>query len=353
MLTLLKRLALSSLAAATILSTSSAQEGQELSLEGESVGDLAGWLEPDFRENDTRYRLDLSVRSVHKAGVERTGLLSAVGLDLHHVYSSSTGPDLGTLRMQGFALRADGLPATPGFFEDNHDWEWTYRIFDFNYTRLSAKGVNFRLGHYEVPYGLEQTQTSNGTLRDYLSKTTVGIKADWGVALNGQLPNYEYEVSLSRGSGQTYRDLEENYLFAGRIGTPREDNLCVGASFMSGQLPLPMGGFIHKERVGIDAIWTLPIVTVLSEINFGKNAETDVASGMLEVNCTSSNEQELAYVQFLGTDTDGDDKYWATLGSLHHLGDGVSLSAQWKVDLDALEDDPRSEAFMFQLRYRF
>ena len=351
MLTLLKRLALSSLAAASILSTSSAQEGQELSLEGESAGDPAGWLEPDFRENDTRHRLDLSVRSVHKAGVERTGLLSAVGLDIHHVYSSSTGPDLGTLRLQGYALRADGLPMTPGFFEDTHDWEWTYRIFDFNYTRLSAKGVNFRIGHYQVPYGLEQTQSTYGTLRDYLSMTNMGIKADWGVTMNGQLPDYEYELSLSRGSGQAYKDLEENYLFAGRIGTPREDNLCVGASFMSGRLP--NGGFMHRERVGVDAIWTLPIVTVLSEINFGKNAETDVASGMLEVNCTSSNEQELAYVQVLGSDTDGDDKYWATLGSLHHLGEGVSLSAQWKVDLDAFDGKERSEAFMLQLRYRF
>ena len=110
---------------------------------------------------------------------------------------------------------------------------------------------------------------------------------------------------------------------------------------------------MHRERIGVDAIWTLPIVTVLSEINVGKNAETDVASGMLEVNCTSSNEQELAYVQFLGSETDGDDKYWATPGVLQHLGDEVSLSAQWKVDLDAFEGKERSEAFMLQLRYRF
>lgn len=368
MLTLPKRIALSCLAAGTILSTSSGQEEQpDPSLEGESFDDSANWLNPDFRWNDTRFSWDLAVRGVHAddaAGVKQTGTLSAVGADLHYVFSSSSGPDIGTLRLQGYALRADGLPRTPALFEDSDDWAWTYRICDFNYTRFSGKGVNFRLGHYQIPYGLEQTKSTYGTLRDYLSRTNLGIKADWGVTLNGQLPDYEYEVSLSRGSGQTYKNLEDNYVLAGRIGTPREENLSVGASFMSGRLPdvsggfvdlgKPIGGFVKKERVGVDATWTLPIISVLSEINFGKNDNTDVASGMLEFNCSSSNENEIAYVQFFGSDDAvKGDKYWATLGGLLYLGGGVTWSAQLKVDLDAFEGMERSEAMMLQLRYRF
>ena len=308
-----------------------------------------GW--GDSVKNDVRFRWDFSMRGVHSAGVERTGFLNAVGADFHKVFSSASG-DIGTLRLQGYALRADGLPATPPFFDSAHDWEWTYRFFDFNYTRYAPKGVNFRLGHFEVPYGLEQTQNTNGTLRDYFSKTNLGIKADWGVTVNGQLPDYEYEIGLSRGSGNLYRDLEENYIFAGRAGTPREENLSVGASFMTANLPAG-DGFTRRDRVGLDAVWTLPMITVLAEANVGKNDADDLTTGMVEVNCTTPDEYGLAYAQLFQTDTEGDDKVWATLGTQRHVGDGFVLSAQWSVDLDALEGADRSEAFLFQLRYRF
>jgi hypothetical protein len=346
------RFAACALGAASILSAPNAHARQAVSTsQEEGLTELMSVSDLTINSDDTRFSWDYTLRSVHAAGVERTGLLSAVGADLFHVFPSSSGGDLGTLRLQGYALRADGLPATPGFFDDTHDWEWTYRIFDFNYTRFARDGVNIRLGHYQLPYGLEQTQSTYGTLRDYLSMSNMGIKADWGVTLNGQLTDYEYEVSLSRGSGRLYEDLDENYIVAGRIGTPREENFALGASFMSGRLP--KGGFAHRERIGVDAIWTLPAVTVLSELNFGKNGETDVASGLLEVNCTSAAETELAYVQLFGTDTEGDDKYWATVGALHHVGNGVTLSTQWKVDLDANDGKEPSEAFMLQLRYRF
>ena len=49
----------------------------------------------------------------------------------------------------------------------------------------------------------------------------------------------------------------------------------------------------------------------------------------------------------------GDDKYWATVRALHHVGDGGTLSTQWEVALDANDGKEPSEAFMLQLRYRF
>ena len=331
-----------------------AQDGVTDGWDSEIEGVLLPQSWTDGLDNDLRFRWDLSTRGVHSAGVERTGLISAIGGDLHKVFSSSTG-DIGTLRMQGLALRADGLPATPPFFDSDHDWEWTYRFFDFNYTRYASKGVNFRLGHFEVPYGLEQTQSTNGTLRDYFSKTNLGLKADWGVSLNGGLSEYEYEIGLTRGSGNYYHDLEENYVFAGRAGTPRDENFAVGASFMKASLEdaSAADGFTSRERFGLDAVWTLPRITVLAEANVGKNDADDLTNGMVEVNCTTPDEYGVAYAQLLGTDTEGDDKFWATLGMQRYLGDGVVFSAQWSTDLDALDGADRSEAFMFQLRYRF
>ena len=314
----------------------------------DEVSSLFAWSE-ELR-NDVRFRWDLSSRAVHSAGVERTGLLTAFGADIHKVFSSPAG-DIGTLRLQGYALRADGLPMTPPFFDSAHDWEWTYRFFDFNYTRYASEGVNLRVGHFEVPYGLEQPQSTNGTLRDYFSKTNLGIKADWGLSLNGQSSTHEYEVGLTRGSGNLYKDLEENYVFAGRVGTSREESLSLGASFMSARLAA--GGLARRERLGVDVVWSAPAATVLGELNVGSDEDVDITTGLFEVNVASPDERKLAYTQLLGTDSDGDDKYWLNLGALHNFGDGLTLSGQWQVDLDAREGSQRGEGFMVQLRCRF
>ena len=169
--------------------------------------------------------------------------------------------------------------------------------------------------------------------------------------MNGQLTDFEYEVSLSRGSGRLYQDLDENYLVAGRIGVPREEPLAFGASFLSARLPAD--GFAQRQRLGVDLVWTSPTISVLGEVSVGSNDNADVVNGMLELNGTSPDDRHLAYAQLIGTDIDGDDKYWANLGTIHYSTDNFSLSSQWKVDLDALEGAERSEAFMLQLRYRF
>jgi len=328
--------------------------GQSSALDAEAteedLNDLMGWTRQIDRRNNTRFSWDYSLRGVHAAGTPRTGMLGAVGADLYHVFSSTAG-NIGTLRMQGYALHADGLPMTPPFFDSAHDWEWTYRFFDFNYTRYASQGVNVRIGHFEVPYGLEQTQSTNGTLRDYFSKTNLGMKADWGFSLNGESSTHEYEFGLMRGSGNYYKDLEDNYIFAGRVGTAREENLAFGASFMSARLPA--NGFAQRDRFGVDLVWTAPIATVLGELNIGSDEDVDITSGLFEVNITSPDERKLAYAQVLGTDADGDDKYWANLGLLNNVSEGLTLSAQWQVDLDALDSSERGESFMLQMRYRF
>ena len=79
----------------------------------------------------------------------------------------------------------------------------------------------------------------------------------------------------------------------------------------------------------------------------------DITNGLLEVNISSPDERKLAYTQLFGAEADGDDRYWATLGALHNLSDGLTISAQWQVDLDAVDGAERGESFALQLRCRF
>ncbi len=72
-----------------------------------------------------------------------------------------------------------------------------------------------RIGHFEIPYGIEHAINTNGTLRNYRHSANLGIKADWGLAINGETTSFEYEVSASRGSAQSlhHNSLHHNSLY--------------------------------------------------------------------------------------------------------------------------------------------
>lgn len=134
----------------------------------------------------------------------------------------------------------------PPFFEDDHDQELVYRIFNFNYTALARGRFNIRVGHYEIPYGLEHVVNTNGTLRDYTPGRNLGVKADWGTGVNGGFDKFEYEIGLSRCTGNVYSSDGNPYILAGRIGTPRDENVVAGFSFMVGDVAQP--GTSEKTR---------------------------------------------------------------------------------------------------------
>ena len=64
-----------------------------------------------------------------------------------------------------------------------------------------------------------------------------GFKKDWGFSLNGALPKYDYEVSVTTGTGKDMTGLDRDpYLFAGRIGTPADQNTTFGVSGLYGRV---------------------------------------------------------------------------------------------------------------------
>lgn len=161
----------------------------------------------DSLTDNARWAFDLSARGMYNNRANEWYSAFFMGLDLHKVFSGPDG-DWGTLVLQPYVMRLDS-PAQPAFFEDHHDWELVYRIFNFNYTGLAGGKFNVRVGHFEIPFGLEHVVNTNGTLHDYMHGPNIGIKADWGVSLNGELETFDYEFSLTRGTGNEWssRDL--------------------------------------------------------------------------------------------------------------------------------------------------
>jgi len=181
---------------------------------------------------NARWSFDASTRFIH-ANDEPSGLY-ALGLDYYNVFSSARG-DLGTLIFQPYLVRVDEDQAIPGLSSQKSDSGLRWRIANFNYTGVGRGRFNVRLGHLELPFGLEQIVQTNGTINQMNALANTGIKTDWGVTVNGELPNLEYEVGFLRGGGNGLRTDADGY-FVGRIGLPRTRTWWLGVSGISGEL---------------------------------------------------------------------------------------------------------------------
>ena len=178
------------------------------------------------------------------------------------------------------------------------------------------------------------------------------------------LDGLDYEVALTRGSGNEYRDVDDNHVFAVRIAAHPSRVFSYGVSFLDANLtgqdaPVGMNAFPKPDRVryGVDGRWTFPSVQLLAEVSSGKNDDLEVWSGLIEANLTNSDERDLAYMQVVGSGTKGssgwDERILVNLGVKRLIGPSLSLEAQWTHDLEVPGNGPLGDTGVLQMRYRF
>lgn len=306
-----------------------------------------------------RLTLDLSSRAIIPNGSESAGYLNAIGLDLHKVFSGDDR-DWGTLVVQLYLTRIDDLQRRPFFFDGEDDWELVTRVTNFNFTGLSKGEFNIRVGHFEVPFGLEIPTYSNGTIRQLLNTKNLGLKADWGISFNGELDDFLYEISLTRGSGVHYISEGAPFAIAGRIGTGKNLDLFTptpgwGLSFLYGDILGPKGT-TERFRIGIDGRAYYGPFGIMGELSAGEDEGQSVAAGLAELNWQNPEETLVAYLQTRSLFFD--DKNWEKeIG----LATGVrlvpdshwALSGQVERELVTRGDQSPLTLFTLQVRYRF
>ena len=314
---------------------------------------------PDFMQDNLRFSVDLSARGIYDSEADTFSHIEAVGFDMHKVFSGLRG-DIGTLLLQGYLTRINNLESHPPFFDDDNDWEFVFRIFNFNYKVLPQDRLNFRIGHFEIPFGLEHVINTNGTLRDYLHGQNLGVKADWGISVNGSLPLIEYEISASRGSGNAWESRGDPYVFAGRVGTHNNRNIVVGVSAMEGDVysRSSPGEVVDRNRVGLDLRWYLGRYGVFAEHSIGEDEGSDVKSSLVELNFTNSDAAWLSYVQYITVSRDTASGHQNRNTALK-AGIKWDWSRRWDVSAQVSHDinksggAPESNIFAAQIRYRF
>lgn len=319
------------------------------SLAPSSAGWLSGW------DDNLRWSIDESVRVVQPRTGDST-VFGFLGLDIHKVITGDRG-DIATLTLQPYLTHIDHFPGHPPMFDGPDDWELVWRIFNANFKLTQTGSANLKVGHFEIPFGLEHVINTNGTLRDYVHGPQFGLKADWGVSVNGALDAVEYELAWSRGSGNEYRDEGDPGVISGRIATPQDENNVYGLSFVDGDFRTP-SGILERDRIGVDAQWYRESLGYFAELSTGSDADTDVLRFLGEVNWRNSDETVMSWLQLVVTDLDDGispaDAIDSKVGVRWLPAGGWSLSLQYTQNLEPMVDTAhRAGSVAVQLRYRF
>lgn len=306
---------------------------------------------------NSRWSIDLATRVIRNTEKKNNVFMHAIGLDIHKVFSSRTA-DIGTLTFQPYIVKLNNANTAPFGFDDGNDTQLTWRIANFNYTALSQGKLNIRTGHFEIPFGLEYQIDTNGTLRQ-LTTSDRGIKADWGFSINGIMPDFEYEIALTRGSGNEIKSRGNPHIFSGRIGTLSNKNMVAGLSWFTGDV-LGKDGVTQRQKLGIDASYYYYQWQFMAESSIGQTAKNDTINSFIEALWRNPRENLSTYIQLGYQSTEinheinnntNSTSYWL-IGTQWLSENGFDISAQYKhklKDNDSTNIDP---ILSLQLRYR-
>lgn len=315
-----------------------------------TVGDeVRSWLV------NARSSIDVSTRLFY-ADDQISGA-QVLGFDYFNVFSTDRG-DVGTLIFQPYLVLSndtqgsDDNPLTTGVSPEKTGNGLQWRIANFNYTGIGRGRFNLRVGHFELPFGLEQIVQTNGTLNQTNVLANTGLKTDWGASLNGELPGFEYELGFMRGSGNGLNS-EANGYFVGRVGLPRYRSWWLGVSGISGELEFK-DELIDLNSVAVDGGVRLPSGLQLmleystQESNAGTNSYL-----FGELGYTSRSEAVFSYLQWrTGNLLDISGSYnlpRASLGVRYEPSNLWSASMEYQRLASAAGSE---QSFVLQLRFR-
>lgn len=312
------------------------------------------WL--DEVEN-LRWAIDLSVKGIYNTETGHLSHSEAVGIDLHKVFTRDEGGDIGTLVLQGYFTKLNNAEGYPSFFKNASDVKFICRICNFNFSVLDQEQLKIRVGHFEIPFGLEVNLNTNGTLRQYNNGRDLGNKLDWGLALNGQFSWGGYEVAISRGHGVDWKSGHDTFIGSGRIELKSDYHSFLGLSGFHGRIK-SKSGYINRTRIGLDAGTQFAFLGFLAEVSIGKDDTIEKINSLLEINLQNNTEKLLAYVQLKDSSRHIKGQSWDSIRQIsvggHYTPDRFwTLSGQWTHDFEVFEGAKRASVLTAQLRYRF
>ncbi|MCM8533475.1 MAG: hypothetical protein NE330_20070 [Lentisphaeraceae bacterium] len=308
----------------------------------------------DFNLNDfenSRFSVDLTSRSTYNERIQEVSFQEFIGFDFH-TFIEDNGQTIGEVVLQPYLYRVDSSTTVAPYYDDSHNWEVIFRTITFTFTGLGVQRPWFKIGHFELPFGLDHRKDTNGDLHQYSIVKATNLKIDWGLSMGQEFEHWYYETSLTRGSGVKYRDRENPYAITSRVAHDH-DTWSTGLSFFSGEI-------LKKKKLkkvlvaAIDYELYFGSYGLASELYLGQEDGSSVRGGLLEINWQTFDLQNLLYTQLFFKDKENNSTQSSIiLGGEHSLTRKLSISAQVNFALSDFHSHDRQNVFDIQLRYRF
>jgi hypothetical protein len=266
--------------------------------------------------------------------VENVYLRESVGLEILKKFSTATST-LASIDFQGRLVWRNNFIETINDMEGLHRDGWTFEYHNFyadlynilnpflgDQAQADALGkVNFRVGHFYVPFGLNLQTDTHGTLLQLSNDRNFGFERDWYAGFWGSItPDFSYDVYYMLGSGYPIA-------FRGQLGMigPRlslsnrwrnEIGLEAGISFLRGErlsqdaaqrsptvaATAEDGRVVDTLRVGLDARYTLPTslgsFSATMELSAGRDEHDDLYTQLYQLDYLALDRQWGCSVQY-------------------------------------------------------
>jgi len=310
---------------------------------------------PSFAEftDNLRWSVDASARINKNIGAQNTSRLYALGLDTHKVFTSSNG-DLGYAVGQLYFTKLSNQAPFPFMFDSKDDSKFIVREAHINYTAGSKWMPDVRLGHFTLPFGLEESIATNGRLLDYHHGKNLGTKLDWGIGLSKVLNKFEYRLSYTLGGKDDPKSINNSYLVTGRIGSHNHHDFIIGFSFLSGKLD-----DIERNRIALDWQYYWGTWGVLGELALGQdNKQQHWQSekyNLIELNKVSNNGQFKLYSQYIYQDFEQADaaNQLISVGISYQINTQLEFSMASRRTVKTPPSGKNQNLLRLQLRYRY
>jgi len=307
----------------------------------------------DITDN-LRWSLDASARLNNNIAANNTSRIYAFGLDTHKVFTSPYG-NVGYAVGQIYFTKLSNQIPYPWMFDSENDSKFVIREAHVNYTASPKWLPNIRLGHFTLPFGLEESIDTNGRLLDYYHGKNLGTKLDWGIGLNKVLTQVQYNISYTLGGKDEPKTIDDSYVFSGRIGSLSHYDFIIGLSFLNAKIDN-----IQRKRLAIDWQYYWQTWGILAEVAFGKDDKFEQKwqkekYSLVELNKTMINEQLKLFGQYIFRDREGESKNH----QLMNVGVSYQVNAKFELSLSSVKQfsTPKSgkkqNLVRLQLRYRY
>lgn len=268
----------------------------------------------------------------------------SVGFEVQKKFSTATKTWLGVDYQGRLTFRENYRPITADLMGAGHDG-WTYETHnayaDFYDITGDGGRLNFRIGRFYVPFGLNLATDTHGTLTQLSNERNFGFERDWYAGFYGAPgEDFTYDAYYALGSGADNSFKGQAGLATLRLGTGRrslyENGLETGVSFLAGErvsdhavMRSPSvardsrgDGIIRTWRVGPDIRKRFAMdsgtLTLTGEFSAGRDENDTVLTALTQVDWLDASRRWGVAVQYRHFRQD--------------IGDGGTGSAPGKTD---------------------